>query len=237
MAAHLQSPLRTHRAERPTTRQPRPQPHKEIHLVPDRFWVSFQRVVPAAPPRPQGGRRRYGDREALAAILFVATSGCTWWQTPEVFGPSWTTVYRRFASWSERGPGLGRAPPSDAYDYDHLRRRLRSRGIVPCIARRGIESSARLGRHLRTIERTVSWLGAFRRLHRRYEHKSEHLLASPASPQPSSATADSPGDDRDQRRSAGCQPVDEAGLRRLARRVRGMPARPPCRGDGRSGRC
>ena len=48
---------------------------------------------------------------------------------------------------------------------------------MPRIARRGIESSARLGRHRWTIERTVSWLGAFRRLHRRYEHKSEHFLA------------------------------------------------------------
>ncbi|MFE7580342.1 transposase, partial [Streptomyces gardneri] len=33
--------------------------------------------------RPQaGGRRRAGDRECLAAIVFVATSGCTWRQVP-----------------------------------------------------------------------------------------------------------------------------------------------------------
>lgn len=44
-----------------------------------------------------GGRLRAGDREALAAIIFVATSGCT---LPLVFGPSWQTVYRRFAQWS-----------------------------------------------------------------------------------------------------------------------------------------
>ncbi|MGW3327584.1 IS5/IS1182 family transposase, partial [Streptomyces virginiae] len=44
-------------------------------LVPDGLWELFQRVVPAAPTRPQGGgRRRYGDREVLAAIMFVATS-------------------------------------------------------------------------------------------------------------------------------------------------------------------
>ncbi|MGE7386354.1 transposase [Streptomyces sp. NPDC004126] len=29
-----------------------------------------------------------------------ATSGCTWRQLPPVFGPSWQTVYRRFAKWS-----------------------------------------------------------------------------------------------------------------------------------------
>ncbi|MBF4132560.1 transposase [Streptomyces albidoflavus] len=47
-----------------------------------------------------GGRWRHGDRKVLAAILLVAISGCTRRQTPEVFGPSWSTVYRRFTEWS-----------------------------------------------------------------------------------------------------------------------------------------
>jgi transposase len=52
-------------------------------LVPDELWELFQRVVPEAPSRPQGGgRRRHGDREVLAAIVFVASSGCTWQQLP-----------------------------------------------------------------------------------------------------------------------------------------------------------
>lgn len=34
-------------------------------LVPDELWELFQRVVPPAPARPQGGgRRRYGPRSA-----------------------------------------------------------------------------------------------------------------------------------------------------------------------------
>ncbi|MCP9994692.1 IS5 family transposase [Streptomyces werraensis] len=71
-------------------------------LVPDELWVLFRRVVPPTEvKRPQGGgRRRAGDREALAAIIFVATSGCTWRQLPPVFGPAWPMVYRRFAQWS-----------------------------------------------------------------------------------------------------------------------------------------
>jgi len=71
-------------------------------LVPDELWVLFRRVVPPTEVvRPQGGgRRRAGDREVLAAIIFVATSGCTWRQLPPVFGPAWPTVYRRFAQWS-----------------------------------------------------------------------------------------------------------------------------------------
>lgn len=38
------------------------------------------RAVPPAPVRPQGGGRRpsHGGREVLAAIVLVATSGCTW---------------------------------------------------------------------------------------------------------------------------------------------------------------
>ncbi|MFF8932011.1 transposase [Streptomyces longwoodensis] len=58
-------------------------------------------MPPTAVIRPQGGgRRRAGDSETLAAIVFVATSGCTWRQLPPVFGPCWQTVYRRFAQWS-----------------------------------------------------------------------------------------------------------------------------------------
>lgn len=72
-------------------------------LVPDELWELFQRVVPEAPSRPQGGgRRRHGDREVLAAIVFVATSGCTWHQLPSAsFGPSGATAHRRFAEWSK----------------------------------------------------------------------------------------------------------------------------------------
>ncbi|MCC2281010.1 IS5 family transposase [Streptomyces sp. ET3-23] len=244
-------------------------------LVPDGLWELFQRVVPPAPVRPQGGgRRRHGDREVLAAIVFVATSGCTWQQLPPGFGPSGVTAYRRFAEWSEarvwaklnrlvldelgargeldwprcaidsvsiralkghltgpnptdrgkngskihlvtdrnglplstgitaanthdsqaleplvrgippirsrRGPRRRRPAKLHAdkgYDYAHPRRWLRSRHITPRIARRGIESSERLGRHRWVVERSVSWLNGCRRLHRRYERKPEHFLA------------------------------------------------------------
>ncbi|NEB41120.1 transposase [Streptomyces sp. SID14515] len=71
-------------------------------LVSEELWVLFRQVVPPAEvKRPQGGgRRRAGDRECLAAIIFVATSGCTWRQLPPTFGPAWPTVYRRFVGWS-----------------------------------------------------------------------------------------------------------------------------------------
>ncbi|MDC2948804.1 IS5 family transposase [Streptomyces heilongjiangensis] len=245
-------------------------------LVPDELWELFERVVPPAPSRPQGGgRRRYGDREVLAAIIFVATSGCTWRQLPPSFGPSGPTAHRRFTEWSKArvwatlhrlvldelgsrgeldwsrcaidsvntralkrgdltGPnpvdrgkkgskihlitertglplsiGISGANPHDSqaleplvrgippirsrrgprrrrpatrhadkgYDSGHPRRWLRKRGIRHRIARKGIESSTRLGRHRWTIERTMSWLAGCRRLHRRHERKAEHFLA------------------------------------------------------------
>ncbi|WP_326615085.1 IS5 family transposase [Streptomyces scopuliridis] len=239
-------------------------------LVPDELWELFQRVVPEVPSRPQGGgRRRHGDREVLAAIAFVATSGCTWQQLPSAsFGPSGATAHRRFTEWAKlhrlvldelgsrgeldwsrcaidsvnmralkgdlTGPnpvdrgkygskihlitertglplsvgisganlhdsqaliplvkgippirsrrGCRRRRPTKlhadkGYDYDHLRRWLRGRGIRHRIARRGVESSTRLGRHRWTIERTMSWLAGCRRPHRRYERKAEHFLA------------------------------------------------------------
>ncbi|WP_434096225.1 IS5 family transposase [Streptosporangium roseum] len=245
-------------------------------MVPDELWELFQRVVPPAPTRPQGGgRRRVDDRVILAAIVYVATTGCAWRQLPPVFGASWQTVNRRFAEWSAArvwaelyrempdelgargepdwsrcaidsvsvravkggdltGPGpVDRGKPgskihlitertglpiavaisaADTHDslaleplvrsippirsrrgprrrrpaelhgdkgYDHPRPRtfLRSRGIISRIARRGVESSHRPGRHRWVIERTVSWLSGCRRLHRRYERRAEHFAS------------------------------------------------------------
>jgi transposase len=75
------------------------------------------------------------------------------------------------------------------YDFDHLRGWLRRWQIVPRIARRGVESSGRLGRHRWAVERTMSWLNGCRRLHRRYERKPSTSSPSSASPVSSSATA------------------------------------------------
>ncbi|SBT95359.1 Transposase DDE domain-containing protein [Streptomyces sp. DI166] len=61
------------------------------------------------------------------------------------------------------------------YDYD-LRQWLRPRRIVPLIARKGVESSQRLGCHRWTVERTVAWPAGCRRLYRRYERKADRFL-------------------------------------------------------------
>ena len=56
-----------------------------------------------------------------------------------------------------------------AYDAEPRRHECRARGIVPRIARRGIESSERLGRHRWVVERTFAWMTRWRRLVRDYE--------------------------------------------------------------------
>ena len=47
------------------------------------------------------------------------------------------------------------------------------RRIRPRIARNGVESSERLGRHRWVVERTLAWLNRFRRLTIRYERRAD----------------------------------------------------------------
>ncbi|WP_181007367.1 IS5 family transposase [Streptomyces sp. SM1] len=54
---------------------------------------------------------------------------------------------------------------------------LRERGLVARIARPGIESGERLGRHRWKIERSIAWLFGYHRLTIRYERKGSHFLA------------------------------------------------------------
>jgi transposase len=59
------------------------------------------------------------------------------------------------------------------YDFPRSRQALRKRGIIPRIARRGIESSEKLGRYRWAVERTLSWINRFRRLKVSYERRDD----------------------------------------------------------------
>jgi transposase len=61
------------------------------------------------------------------------------------------------------------------YDFSRCRTYLHRRGIKVRIARRGIESSTKLGRHRWVIERTISWLLRFKRLGLRYDRTEKTL--------------------------------------------------------------
>ncbi|GAB3359392.1 hypothetical protein GCM10027360_20430 [Amycolatopsis echigonensis] len=81
---------------------------------------------------------------------------------------------------SRRGPRRrkpGKLHADKAYDQPELRRWVRDHHIRVRIARKGIESKDKLGKHRWVIERTMAWFTGYRRLTLRYERKAEHFLA------------------------------------------------------------
>jgi transposase len=79
-----------------------------------------------------------------------------------------------------KGPARGRPRKrpeklhaDKAYDGKKCKRALRRRGIKSRIARKGIESSEKLGRHRWVVERTLAWLAKYRRLTIRYERRDD----------------------------------------------------------------
>jgi transposase len=75
-------------------------------------------------------------------------------------------------------------PADKAYDFPRCRRACHERRIVPRIARRGLDTSERLGRHRWVVERTFAWVARLRRLVVRYEQRADifeafhHLAAA-----------------------------------------------------------
>ena len=77
----------------------------------------------------------------------------------------------------DRGRGRPRRRPDKlhaekGYDHRRCRRECRVRGIRPWIARRGVKSSAHLGRHRWVVERRFAWLARLRRLSIRHERRA-----------------------------------------------------------------
>lgn len=81
---------------------------------------------------------------------------------------------------SRRGPRRrkpAKLHADKAYDIPALHTWLRRRGIIPRIARKGLNSSTTLGKHRWVIERSIAWLLGYRRLTIRYERKATHFPA------------------------------------------------------------
>lgn len=73
-------------------------------------------------------------------------------------------------------PGRPRQRPhklhaDKGYDFRRCREHLKRRGILARIARRGVESSEKLGRHRWVVERTHAWLAGFGKLRIRFERR------------------------------------------------------------------
>ncbi len=71
----------------------------------------------------------------------------------------------------------GKLHADKAYDIPRCRTAVSKRRIRVRIARKGVESGERLGRHRWVIERTFAWLSQFRRLTIRYERRVDIHLA------------------------------------------------------------
>ncbi len=67
----------------------------------------------------------------------------------------------------------GKLHADKAYDIPRCRQALTSRHIKVRIARKGVDSSQRLGRHRWVVERTLAWLNRYRRLTVRYERRAD----------------------------------------------------------------
>jgi transposase len=81
-----------------------------------------------------------------------------------------------------RGRGRPRRRPDKLHadkGYDHRRWRtyLHRRGIKVRIARRGVDSKDKLGRHRYVVERTVSWVLNYKRLGLRYDRTETTMTA------------------------------------------------------------
>uniref|UniRef100_A0AAU3GXF2 IS5 family transposase n=1 Tax=Streptomyces sp. NBC_01401 TaxID=2903854 RepID=A0AAU3GXF2_9ACTN len=126
--------------------------------------------------RGKKGSKLHVLSEAQGLPLSVAVSGANL-HGSQAFKPLILAIP---AVRSRRGPRRRRPVKIRAdkayYSAEHLRW-LRDRNLVPRIARPGIESGERLGRHRWKIERTISWLFGYRRLTVRYERKGSHFLA------------------------------------------------------------
>jgi transposase len=71
----------------------------------------------------------------------------------------------------------GKLHADKAYDQIELRDWVRDRGIAVRIARKGIESSTKLGKHRWVIERSIAWLFGYHRLTIRYERYAHDFCA------------------------------------------------------------
>jgi IS5 family transposase len=80
-------------------------------------------------------------------------------------------------SWGPSRKRPGKLHADKAYDHRRCRRALTQRHIQPRIARRGLDSSTRLGRHRWVVERTLAWYAQFRRLAIRYERRADIHMA------------------------------------------------------------
>jgi hypothetical protein len=82
------------------TQVPAPLPVPGLPALSDEHWQHLRRLLP--PQKPQTGRPASDHRRIVEAMLWVASSGSSWRELPERFGP-WSTVSSRYQRWVKEG--------------------------------------------------------------------------------------------------------------------------------------
>ena len=118
--------------------------------------------------KPGSKRHLLVDREGTPLALKVTAANVNEVTQLEAMVTAIPAIKQRYGYRRKRPDKLH---ADKGYDARHCRRFLRRRHITPRIARRGIESSTRLGRYRWVVERTNAWVNQFRRLVVRYERR------------------------------------------------------------------
>jgi predicted ester cyclase len=119
-------------------------------------------ALPGQAPGLEGGKRKWAMYLAGIPDLRVTIE--------ELVAEGDKVAVRRSYAGTYRGELLAIPPTAN-------RAWLRRHGIQPRIARRGVESSTRLGRHRWRLERSLSWLSCCRRLQVRWDRDSGRWFA------------------------------------------------------------
>jgi transposase len=74
----------------------------ETFRLPEAIWEKIKGLIPAAAPKPKGGRPRNDDRQMMDAIYYVLRTGIHWKALPRVIGAG-SSVHDRFQEWRRQG--------------------------------------------------------------------------------------------------------------------------------------
>ena len=126
--------------------------------------------------RGKAGPKRHVLADANGIPLAVGPAGANVHDSTmlETLADAGSSI-RRCRGPPRRRPGKLRA--DKAWDHRRCRRAPTRPRLQPRIARRGIESSAKPGRHRRVMERTLAWLAQVKRLAVRCERRADLHLA------------------------------------------------------------
>jgi IS5 family transposase len=114
------------------------------------------------------------DRNGIPLAVLISPAS---WHDSRLLEPLLDAVQPIKGLWGRPRKRPEKLHGDKGYDFDRCRAACRKRGITPRIARRGIESSEKLGRYRWVVERTLAWLARYRRLAVRYERRAELHLA------------------------------------------------------------